>query len=532
MTNSDQPNYLFFIVDQMRADHLGFAGNPIVRTPSIDRLASAGSWWSRFYVASPTCMSNRASFMTGRMPSVHGVRHNGIPLDLSSVTFVDLLRSAGYRTALVGKSHLQGITTEPPKFARRQFRGDLTPPPPELSEAMRSAWPAERYTSEMAELWERDPSHAEVMPKPYYGFEDVLLCSGHGDVMSGDYAAWLKKKGFSGEMGAAASDESAATDAPQTYKPALPEELYPTSYIAEHAIEKLEDFAAGDAPFFLQCSFPDPHHPFTPPGEYWDMFSPDDMILPHSFYEPNKHAVPPMSYMWDLFDRGEPQKRWTWPFVAGEAQGKEMMAKTFGQIAMIDDSIGRVLAKLEEVGSKQNTVVCFMSDHGDYLGDHGLFLKGPINYQSIIRTPFIWLDPDQAKNLGEQRSPASTIDIATTVLYRSGLMPANGMQGMDIFSEKRADDDGILVELTTSAQNYLGLDETISVSTIVQDNWRLSVWENQIWGELYNLRDDPGELVNLWSDPEYLTKKHSLMLNLIFQMQSCRESSPHPLSVA
>src|SRR5262245_4632214 len=97
------PNFLFIITDQQRADHLGAYGNPIVRTPHIDSLARAGFRAERCYVATPICMPNRATLLTGRMPSMHGVRHNGIELALEETTFVDVLREAGYRTALVGK---------------------------------------------------------------------------------------------------------------------------------------------------------------------------------------------------------------------------------------------------------------------------------------------------------------------------------------------------------------------------------------------------------------------------------------------
>ena len=117
-SNLSRPNFLFFIADQQRWDHVGYAGNRMLRTPNIDRIASGGSWLSRFYVSSPTCMSDRATFMTGRIPRVKGVRYNGIPLDLDSVTFVDLLLAAGYRTALIGKSHLQGMTSEESKARR------------------------------------------------------------------------------------------------------------------------------------------------------------------------------------------------------------------------------------------------------------------------------------------------------------------------------------------------------------------------------------------------------------------------------
>ena len=107
---SDRPNFLLFITDQHRVDHLGCYGNPIVQTPNINSLAARGTRFNQFYVSCPICMPNRATLMTGRMPSLHGVRQNGIPLSLGATTFTNLLRDAGYRTALIGKSHLQSLT--------------------------------------------------------------------------------------------------------------------------------------------------------------------------------------------------------------------------------------------------------------------------------------------------------------------------------------------------------------------------------------------------------------------------------------
>jgi arylsulfatase A-like enzyme len=101
-----RPNFLLFITDQHRADYLGCYGHPVLKTPNIDAIAERGTRFTRFYVATPVCMPNRATLMTGRMPSVHGVRSNGSPLSLQSNTFVDALRASGYATALVGKSHL------------------------------------------------------------------------------------------------------------------------------------------------------------------------------------------------------------------------------------------------------------------------------------------------------------------------------------------------------------------------------------------------------------------------------------------
>jgi len=117
-----RPNFILFVTDQQRADHLGCYGHPVLRTSAIDGLARRGVRYDACYVASPVCMPNRASLMTGRMPSVHGVRMNGIPLSTDQVTFVELLRDAGYRTALVGKSHLQNFTGHPPYEAEPPVR--------------------------------------------------------------------------------------------------------------------------------------------------------------------------------------------------------------------------------------------------------------------------------------------------------------------------------------------------------------------------------------------------------------------------
>src|SRR5438874_1136278 len=132
---SERPNLLFFITDQLRADHLDCYGNRAIRTPAIDSLAARGVSFDRFYVASPVCQPNRATLMTGRMPSLHGVRYNGISLSLNATTFVDLLRAVGWRTALIGKSHLQNMTGVPTVVPPPKPAPDYQPPPPGLDEA-------------------------------------------------------------------------------------------------------------------------------------------------------------------------------------------------------------------------------------------------------------------------------------------------------------------------------------------------------------------------------------------------------------
>ncbi len=283
----------------------------------------------------------------------------------------------------------------------------------------------------MQEVWARTPDKADQIELPYYGFDHVDFCMGHGDLVSGHYNNWLREQ-TSGDVGRGIGNarETSGVEAPQVYQPELTEDWYPTRYIGNQTVSWLEEHTASktDQPFFIQCSFPDPHHPFTPPGDYYSMYSPDDVSLPDSFYTPNKDATPPVRRLWDEYEAGKENKRWTWPFVTGEAEARDITAKTFGQITMIDDAIGEVLSALDRLGLRENTVLVFFSDHGDYLGDHGLMLKGPMHYQSVIRVPCVWSDPDPRYRSGRSDAMTSILDLAKTVLYRAGLQPYNGIQ--------------------------------------------------------------------------------------------------------
>src|SRR4051812_38979816 len=191
---AQRPNFLLFITDQHRATDLGCYGNRIVRTPNIDSIAASGLCFDKFHVASPICMPNRATLMTGRMPSVHGVRHNGIPLSLDATTFADMLRLAGYRTAMIGKSHLQNMTGDPPKIPPARYdprSADATMRIP----AVRSA--TGRYDQELVTKWCEDPQHDVTLP--YYGFDTAELANDHGDQVEGHYTRWLRHKRNDGD---------------------------------------------------------------------------------------------------------------------------------------------------------------------------------------------------------------------------------------------------------------------------------------------------------------------------------------------
>src|ERR1700739_4484377 len=174
---SERPNFVLFITDQHRADYLGCYGHPVLKTPHIDSIAARGTRFTRFYVATPVCMPNRATLMTGRMPSVHGVRSNGAPLSLECNTFVDLLHAAGYATALIDKIHLQNCGPHPPVLRR--------PPPREGDQVLDASFAEARktiagdgpYDQEHPKRWQA--GHDFAMQLPFYGFEHVGLVTPH-----------------------------------------------------------------------------------------------------------------------------------------------------------------------------------------------------------------------------------------------------------------------------------------------------------------------------------------------------------------
>lgn len=389
-----RPNFLLFITDQHRADHLACYGNLVLKTPNIDSIAARGTLFERFYVATPICMPNRSTLMTGRMPSLHGARQNGIPLSLTATTFVELLAAAGYRTALIGKCHLQSMSPTKPTVGMPEPDPALVQPPEELREADKGLPLHGRYDQELSSNW-KNPEHE--LDLPYYGFRHVELCVNHGDRVVGHYSRWLAAKRADWESLRGPDHQLPGNTyiCPQAWRTALPEELYPTAYVAERTITYLREHGRErrDEPFFIQCSFPDPHHPFTPPGRYWDMYRPEDVDLAPSFHLSGNALPPHLAHI--LRERNEAKANRNGQRAIGitEREAREATALTYGSIAMIDAAIGHVLNALSESGLADDTVVVFTSDHGDYMGDHQLLLKGALHYRSLVRVPFIWAEP-------------------------------------------------------------------------------------------------------------------------------------------
>ncbi|MAF48044.1 MAG: sulfatase [Rhodospirillaceae bacterium] len=535
MANGKKPNFLFIITDQHRADYLGCYGHPIVKTPNIDKIAAGGCRFDRFYVASAVCMPNRATLVTGRMPSVHGVRHNGIPLDRRAATFVELLRNHGYDTALVGKSHLQNMGSLGPYMERPEPEAGKAPAPDHLKDAIGADENEEFYAQETDANW--NVGSTFKMDLPFYGFDHVDLCTGHGDKVGGHYTLWLEDKS-PGSENLRGPENALPHDytGPQTWRTAIPEELYPTSYITDKTLEYLDGYKAGggDKPFFLMMSMPDPHHPFTPPGKYWDMYDPADMEIPASFHA---NVPPPPSVQW-AWNRREDGSHFTGGqslFATEEKHLREAMALTCGMITMIDDGVGKVLAKLDELGLRDDTIVVFTTDHGDLLGDHQLMLKGPVHYHGLIRVPFIWSDVAGAKTAPSTDAMSGTLDIASTVLDRAGLQPYYGIQGRSLMPEiGGADDQGpgaVLIE-QEDQRVYFDQMPPARLHTLVTRRHRLTLYYGNDWGELYDLIDDPDENINLWDDPAHAGTRSEMLETMARRQMALVDFHPLPTATA
>lgn len=527
---SRRPNFILFMTDQHHADYLGCYGHPVLETPHIDALAERGTRFDNFQVASPVCMPNRASLMTGRMPSLHGVRHNGIPLNANQVTFVELLRSAGYETSLVGKSHLQNFVSTPAVLEKAEANPDRVTPPANLAQAVRDQLDGSEYGYEQPDFWSQEQPEIKL---PFYGFNRVDLVTGHGDSVGGDYVRWLTER----EPNAAAligpeNQLAHHYQCPQAVRTALPAELYPTSYIAERAQAFLSE-QDEETPFFLMVSFPDPHHPFNPPGEYWNRYRPEDMQVPEAFRRNDWIPPPHVQAVFDSRADGRALLNGMNSLGISEREAREARALTCGMIALVDDAVGQVMEALEATGLADDTVTLFTSDHGDHLGEHRLLLKGAEQYRDITRVPFIWSEPSAPSR--SSKALGSTLDIAASILDRAGLAPYAGIQGQSLMPviEGKEDfiRDAVFIQFDHQ-RNHPGLGGAPRVHSLVSGEWRLSVFHDVRWGELYDLKNDPGEFHNVWGDPAYATIQSELMERLVREEIACVDRVPLPTSLA
>lgn len=506
-------NVVVIIADQLRADHLGFAGKVPVRTPNIDLLARRGHTFSRAYVTNPVCMPNRASIMTGRWPSAHGLRTNGLPMDPEAQTFSRALRGEGWTTAAVGKLHFQ-----PMGWPFEEFQLE------EIREVMPALWQQaiERFGGDFVswEDYERHMNDEVTLPQDYYGFDDVALTSGHGDRVSGNYVQWARERGLDpATQAGAGSSANVYSGWSQVYESAVPARLHPTTYVTDNAIARLDAYAETEDPFLLYVSFPDPHHPFAPPAEYWNRHSPADMPVPATFDD--AHDGSPEHIRRMLSERGTPHPDPTMTWAPTEDQFRHALAAELGSIEFIDDSVGRIIEALERNGQWENTVIVFTADHGDVFGDHGLMLKHFTHYEGVVRVPLIIHAPGLGAGVHEDL--VSSADIAPTIVELAGLAPLPAAQGESLVPVLRGEPGPHRALLVEEDQPFglEGLPGPVRFRTVVTNDLRLTQIAGHGVTELYDLRTDPDEMCNLAHSPaaaDLLAEGKAAMLDEVLRL--------------
>lgn len=482
---SDRRNILIFYTDQQRGDSLGCVGNSLARTPNLDRLAARGLLYTQHYATNPVCMPSRASFITGRYPQAHRLIDNGIFLPEGELTMPEVFRRRGYRTAACGKLHFQ--TYKP-------FPGDTS---------MESLG---RWASGELDGWSG----------PYYGFERVALTAGHGEDCGGAYGRWRAQHHPDLALGPEHAQGGPSYPEFACYRSNLPLEAHHSTWVTERAIEFLD--GVGGQPFYLHVSFPDPHHPFTPPAPYHALF--DGVTFPEPHAAPGENERKPKPYRDGMTGRPFPTDGGAHfhPDLAGGAY-QRILAHTYGMITLIDDCVGRVLARLEALGLAGNTVVVFTSDHGDFLGDHHFLYKGQTPCRSLLHVPLIVADPGRAPATVD--AVTSNVDVMPTLLSACGLPVPEGVQGVPLPGPGEAARRGYAFEAGCSKAS-----PEYHHYTLYTQEWRISVYPNLREGELYDLRRDPYELINLFDDPGYRTRRRELLEELLYAAGAAEPPQP------
>ncbi|KIC23391.1 sulfatase family protein [Leisingera sp. ANG-S3] len=485
------PNVILIMTDQQRADSLGCTGNPVARTPHIDALAARGAVFRNHFTPHQICSPSRSTLFSGLFARHHGLTRNGValPEDLPLITHD--LKDAGYRTHGAGKFHFQPILAGP-----------------------------EHEMPDSNAFWELPQS--EGWTGPFYGFDkvDILIGESVSATEGGHYANWLRET--APDAAALYLPENALEPGPEdldeVWKSAIPSELHYNNWITDRACGFLEE-QDGEQPFFLFVSYPDPHHPFSPPSPWCDMYDPQEVPAPAltadelaampSYILDGDREEAGKSYVDFLRNPGPPREQGFMQTTQrfSEVSLRQAIAHTYGMVSMIDNCIGRLLAQLEAQGLAEDTLIIFTSDHGELLGDHGLIRKGPSPYRPLLHVPLVIAGPGVAP--GTREGVTSHLDLRATLQAHLGL------------ENRRHDGQSFQAMLTAAdacGRSHLYAEyhprtrmETYN-QTLLTEEWRVTIYpENPEWGEMFHLTEDPGEHVNLFFHPDYTAQKQAFI---------------------
>lgn len=485
-----KPNILFITSDQQHYNTIG-AFNSQISTPHLDRLVKSGTTFSNAYTVNPTCTPTRCSLITGKYPSQHGAWTLGTKLREDELTIGEVLQKEGYETALIGKAHFQ------------QLRG------------------SKKYPSLEAYPILQDLPFWEKFEDYFYGFKHVELARNHTcEAHVGQhYALWLEEKGCTNWRDYFVKPTGNLEKDSIKHKWEIKEEYHYDTWIAERTNALLEQYKEEEKSFFLWASFFDPHPPYLVP-EPWDTLYKDKTITLQGLAEGEHEKNPPyfkktqeIEPDFSEFEESGMCIHGLQSHLIDEDLLKKDTETYYSMISLMDKYIGKILDKLDELGLTENTIIVFTTDHGHFLGQHGLNAKGPFMYDDLIKVPLIASWKNHIPSNKVNTSLQSLVDIPTTFFGLLGLEKPHEMTGLNEaevwLGLKDKLRDHIICEHRHEAT-------TVHMKTYVDERYKLTVYYNKTYGQLFDLKEDPKELNNLWEEEDYKEIKQALFLKYIW----------------
>ena len=463
----ERPNILWICSDQQRFDTLGCYGNPFVRTPNLDRLADNGVLFERAYCQNPVCTPSRACFLTGRYPRTTRTRQNGQSIPADEVLVTRLLAGAGYTCGLSGKLHLSACHPSACTTTER------------------------RISDGYAEF------HWSHHPAP--------------DWPDNEYTQWLTDKGL--------GFTHRRMENCKYVRVGMPADYHQTTWCADKAIEFIRSRRASADPWLFSVNMFDPHHPFDPPEQFLQRYLGilDEIPLPN-YVEGELEIKPP----WQQAKVADPPAHDSalhYPTMSGRDH-RLCRAAYWAMCDLIDAQVGRMLDALEDTGQLANTLVLFMSDHGEMLGDHGIYLKGPYLYEPAIRVPLIISWAPRISPGRQSTALVELADLAQTILDAAGLPHHPGMQARSLWPLLSGQAGLDHHREDVYCEYYVGTPDGRHARylTMVATQRHKLIAAHGHGGEMYDLAADPRETHNLWDSPDHAFVKAEMLGRLADRM--------------